>query len=143
MCVGVVPEEFESVNSGSSLDWPSIRSRAAGFPEEAFDFVREGVRFTAEATYGKLDPFVESGGEKRHVCGRQLCMGLRDFAAQRYGLLAKTVLGRWGVRKTDDFGTIVYALIDRGELRASENDSMDDFKGVFDFAEAFDAIPIG
>jgi len=62
---------------------------------------------------------------------------------QRYGLLAGTVLARWGVKRTDDFGTIVYAMIDRGELRASDRDSFEDFKGVFDFAETFASVQIG
>lgn len=130
------------MSSGSSLDWPAIRSRAAQFPEEAFDFVREGLRHTSQTMHGKGDDVEDAPDERRHVSGQQLCLGLRDLAVQRYGLLARTVLGRWGVRKTDDLGTLVYALIDRGELRASENDSIDDFKGVFDFAEAFDGVAI-
>lgn len=125
------------MNSGSSLDWPSIRDRASQFPEEAFDFVREGLRHSVQTLHGKLDDIDGPPDERRHVTGQQLCMGLRDLAITRYGLLAKTVLHRWGVRKSDDFGTIVYAMIDRGELRSSDRDSIDDFKGVFDFAEAF------
>ena len=130
------------MSSGSSLDWPTIRSRASQFPEEAFDFVREGLRHTSQTLHGKLDDLEGLSDERRHVSGQQLCMGLRDLAVQRYGLLARTVLGRWGVRKTEDFGTIVYAMIDRGELRASEGDSIEDFKGVFDFAEGFEGVPI-
>ena len=76
--------------------------------------------------------------ERFHVTGQQLCLGLRELAIQRYGLLAKTVLHKWGVRKTDDFGTIVYAMIDRAELRSSDRDSIEDFAGVYDFDEAFE-----
>jgi uncharacterized repeat protein (TIGR04138 family) len=46
---------------------------------------------------------------------------------------------RWGIRGTEDWGILVYAMIDRGEMRASERDSLDDFRGVFDFDEAFGA----
>jgi uncharacterized repeat protein (TIGR04138 family) len=130
------------VKGGSSLDWPAIRSRAAEFPDEAFDFVREGLRHTAQTLHGGVDP-AELPDERRHINGQQLCMGLRDFALRRYGLLAPTVLGRWKLRTTEDFGTLVYALIDRGELRASERDSIEDFKGVFEFGEAFRAVGIG
>jgi uncharacterized repeat protein (TIGR04138 family) len=126
------------------------------FPEEAFEFVREGVRHTVQVLHGQgKRPGATPDGagacasraageidESRHISGQQLCMGLRDFAVQRYGLLAGVVLERWGVKRTDDFGTIVYSLIDRKELRASERDSIEDFKGVYDFPEAFGSLTI-
>jgi uncharacterized repeat protein (TIGR04138 family) len=130
------------VKSSSSLDWPAIRTRAAQFPEEAFEFVREGLRHTVQTLHGPIapsavpDPAEES---RRHISGQQLCLGLKTYATQRYGMLAGLVLARWGMTCTDDFGTIVYALIDRQELRSSERDSIDDFKHVYDFAEAFGA----
>lgn len=120
------------------LDWPAIRSRAAMFPEEAFDFVREGLKHTARTVHGdNAEPAADEPDERRHITGRQLCLGLREVAQQRYGLLARTVLNRWGVRCTGDFGMLVYAMIDRGELRAGDRDHLDDFKDVFEFAEAF------
>ena len=127
------------MKSSSSLDWPTIRSRASAFPEEAFEFVREGLRHTVETLHG-VGGEADSGrgtDESRHISGPQLCNGLRDFALQRYGLLAGLVLGRWGVKTTDDFGVIVYSLIDRKELRASDRDSIEDFKQVYEFGEAF------
>ena len=130
------------MKSSSSLDWPAIRTRASQFPEEAFEFVREGLRFTVESHHGPATEPVEVEG-RRHISGKQLCLGLKSFAAQRYGMLAGLVLSRWGITRTEDFGTIVYAMIDRKELRASEKDSMEDFKGVFEFAEAFGAAAIG
>lgn len=132
------------MKGGSSLDWPAIRNRAAEFPDEAFDFVREGLRHTARTLNGRAESEREAdlNDPRRHITGQQLCMGLRDFATQRYGLLAGAVLGRWKIRRTEDFGTIVYALIDRGELRASERDTIDDFKGVFDFTETFAALTL-
>jgi uncharacterized repeat protein (TIGR04138 family) len=112
------------------------------FPEDAFQFVREGLQHTAKAVHGEATAAssAERPDERRHVSGQQLCLGLRDLAAERYGLLAKIVLNRWGIRKTDDFGTIVYLLIDRGELRQGERDRLSDFVQVFDFDEAF-AVP--
>jgi uncharacterized repeat protein (TIGR04138 family) len=69
-------------------------------------------------------------------------MGMRDLAIERYGLLAPTVLSRWGIKRTEDFGVIVYAMIDRKELRSSPQDSFSDFQGVFDFDEAFGALAL-
>jgi uncharacterized repeat protein (TIGR04138 family) len=53
---------------------------------------------------------------------------------------AHTVLARWGIRKTDDFGALVYAMIERGELRGGSADRPEDFVGVYDFREAFEAL---
>lgn len=129
------------MHGGTSLDWPTIRTKAAAFSDDAFEFVRDGLRHTAETIHGLSDP--DSQESNRHVSGQQLCLGMRDLAIQRYGMLARTVLHRWGIHSTDDFGTIVYAMIDRGELRAGPRDSYDDFKGVFDFAESFASAGIG
>lgn len=74
----------------------------------------------------------------RHVTGQQLSWGLRDYALKRWGLMARTVLGRWGVRETLDFGRIVFAMVENGFMQKQPHDSLDDFKEVFDFREAFD-----
>jgi uncharacterized repeat protein (TIGR04138 family) len=114
----------------------AILDRARLFREEAFDFVRAGLAHTCERLHGKPVE-IDNDENARHVSGQDLCQGLRELAVDRYGLLARTVLTRWGLRCTDDFGVIVYALIECGELRSSENDSIDDFRGVFDFGTAF------
>jgi uncharacterized repeat protein (TIGR04138 family) len=131
------------VNSRGQVDWPLVRARAAVFPEEAFDFVREGLKQTSQVLHGPASASGETAiCDRRHVSGQQLCMGLRELAMQRWGLLAQCVLRKWGIRRTEDFGTIVYALIDREELRASDRDSIDDFAGVYDFDEVFGAATI-
>ena len=58
-------------------------------------------------------------------------------AGRRYGPLARTVLDRWNVRCTADFGKVVFALIDVGVLRKTEDDSFEDFVDVYAFDEAF------
>lgn len=131
------------MNSRGQIDWPSVRARAAAFPEEAFDFVREGLKQTAQVLHGPAAAAQDAPvGDRRHVSGQQLCMGLRELAMQRWGLLAQCVLRKWGIRRTEDFGTIVYALIDREELRASERDNIEDFAGVYDFEEVFGAATL-
>lgn len=128
------------MNSSSSLDWPALRTRASQISEEAFEFVRDGLRHTAQGVHGPAPQQPTPCDEvHRHITGQQLCLGLKCFATQRYGMLAGLVLARWGVTRTDDFGTIVYAMIDRKELRAGDRDSIDDFKSVFEFSEAFNA----
>jgi uncharacterized repeat protein (TIGR04138 family) len=64
-------------------------------------------------------------------------MGLRDFAIERYGMMALQVLQGWNVHRTDDFGRIVFGMIDAGLLSKTNRDSAEDFRGVYDFHEAF------
>lgn len=108
---------------------------AGGFPPEAFQFVRDGLAHTVRMTHG--DGAAEPGDESRHVNGQQLCLGLKDYAVRRYGLLARTVLSRWGIQRTDDFGRIVFAMIEAGLMRKTAEDTLEDFCGVFEFDEAF------
>ena len=74
----------------------------------------------------------------RHVSGRDLCFGLRDYALSRWGLLAPAVLKSWGIRETRDFGRIVFALIDCGVLQKQPEDRIEDFDAVYSFDTAFD-----
>lgn len=115
------------------VDFKAMRERAGPYREEAFDFVRQGLSHTAEQIHGDAESVVS-----RHVTGQQLCMGLREMAIDRYGRLARVVLERWGVRSTEDFGRIVFAMIEAGLLRKSDADSIDDFVCVYEFEEAFD-----
>lgn len=114
---------------------PGSPIREIPFPPAAVRFVREGLAHTSGMIFGDTPPVAE--GESRHITGQQLCLGLRDFALRQYGMLARTVLARWGIRRTEDFGTIVYGLIDAGQLRRSREDAIEDFANVYDFDEAF------
>lgn len=121
-----------------TIEWKQIREKAGPFSPEAYQFVREGLAHTVKMIHGReaMDE-LEVTGDERHVDGRQLCMGLRDFALTQYGMLARTVLNRWGVQRTDDFGRIVFAMIEAGFMRQSDEDVFEDFQGVYDFTEAF------
>lgn len=105
------------------------------FPLEAFIFLHEGLAYTVHAIHGQR----KSPEQNMHVSGQQLCEGLRDFAVMKYGMLAGTVMRRWGVNCTLDFGKMVYSLIDAGLMSKTEADSLDDFRNAYDFHAAFDA----
>jgi uncharacterized repeat protein (TIGR04138 family) len=51
--------------------------------------------------------------------------------------LARTVLRRWQITRCEDFGEIVFAMVDAGLMHKNEDDSIRDFVDVFDFADAF------
>ncbi len=122
------------VSGCPQIDWRTLQERAGPYPPNAFIFVQEGLGHTVE-TLAKTDPTFPPEG--RHVTGQELCMGLRDLALQRFGPLARTVLASWGVHSTEDFGRLVFALVDAGILRKTDEDSLEDFQNVYDFDEAF------
>lgn len=115
------------------IDWESIKAKFGLIQPEAFEFVRQGLAHTVKSIHGD----VPGDDETRNVSGQQLCLGLRDYAVKQYGMLARTVLDRWGIQRTDDFGRIVFAMVDIGLMSKTEEDRMDDFRGVYDFEEAF------
>jgi uncharacterized repeat protein (TIGR04138 family) len=115
-------------------DWRRILRAAGPYPIEAFNFVREGLSYTARQVHGDPENMPEMD---RHVTGQQLCLGLRDYAIEHYGMLAPVVLEHWNIRRTDDFGRIVFSMIDVGWMSRSDEDTMESFRAVFDFDEAF------
>jgi len=120
---------------------PDLRAvaRSAGeFPPQAVQFIQEGLAHTAKTLHAG------SAGEDegRHVSGQQLCLGLRDYAIKQYGRLARTVLRSWNINSTEDFGKIVFAMIDAEMMRKTDDDSIEDFEGVFHFDEAFGDLTV-
>lgn len=102
------------------------------YPLDAFDFLRDGLQFTAESAHG---PARE--GRSRHVNGTGLCFGLRQLALDRFGGLAGYVLSGWNIVSTQDFGQMVFLMIRVGEFGKQETDRIEDFDDVYDFESAF------
>lgn len=96
------------------------------YKPDAYEFLMQALHFTQ----GKLK-------RKGHITGRELLEGIREFAIEQYGAMAKMVLRHWGITKTQDFGNIVFALIEKKVLSKTETDSLDDFKDIYDFEVAF------
>ena len=136
--------EHASAKSGgtSEIHWPTVLERAGSYPMEAFNFVREGLNHTVERALLQHEANHLRGGglgnpDNHHVTGQQLCLGLRDYAILQYGMLAPAVLRHWNIVRTEDFGRIVYAMIEGGVMSKTAHDSIDDFASVYDFDEAF------
>ena len=112
------------------------------YPLQAFLFVQRGLDYTVRRMHGEFEPAevvteAHAARESRHVAGQDLCLGLRDYAIEQYGLLARTVLRRWRIESSEDFGHIVFKMVDAGLMYKTEEDSIEDFIDVFDFATAF------
>jgi uncharacterized repeat protein (TIGR04138 family) len=101
------------------------------YSPDAYHFVQEGLNHTLKG--------LKRGGQHahRHVSGQELLHGLRDFALKEYGPMSKAVLNEWGLKATDDFGQIVFNLVNATVLGKNETDSPSDFKNVFSFDDAF------
>jgi uncharacterized repeat protein (TIGR04138 family) len=101
------------------------------YDRAAYFFVRDALDHT-QKLLGR------SGTEEdHHVSGQELLEGIRAYALQQYGPMTLTVLHEWGVRCCEDFGELVFNLIEGSIFRRTAGDSRDDFKGGYDFFEAF------
>ena len=96
------------------------------YKPNAYRFTMDAVQFT-----------VRKAREIRHVTGGELLEGIRELALARFGPMAKTVFEQWGVRSTEDFGEIVFQLVEQGLLGKTDADKRSDFAGGFDFDDAF------
>jgi uncharacterized repeat protein (TIGR04138 family) len=72
-----------------------------------------------------------------HISGDKLAQGVREFAIEQYGPMAKTVLNHWGISATIDIGNIVFNMIEFKLLSKTDSDSLEDFLDVYDFNNAF------
>ncbi len=95
-----------------------------------------------ELDQAMVNTISEAGGIdqlNRHVSGSELCWGLREYAQHRWGKLASMVLNNWHIDRTDDFGELVFAMIEYDLMQKQPGDSLEDFKNVYSFEEALDS----
>ena len=112
-----------------------IRKEDSRFDRHAYTFVRDGLEHAVKELK-KRD--AARARVSRHDTGRELAEGLRDYALEQFGPLAKTVLNAWGVSETIHFGDIVYNLIDYNIFSKTESDRREDFADIYDFETAFE-----
>lgn len=120
---------FESVEDRIA----DVRRRDRRYARNAYFFLLDAL----DHTIVHLGRDVMTG-EERHIGGRELLEGIRQFAAEQFGPMASLVFQRWGVRVTDDFGEIVFNLIDAGLLSRRPEDSRLDFVDGYDFQVTFE-----
>lgn len=111
-----------------------VIQRDGRYPREAFAFLTEGLNRAVKKVHG--DAELPAG--KRHVTGGQMCQALRELAVEYWGLLAPLVLERWNIRATIDFGNMVYLLIEHDLMAKTDEDSIEDFRDCFCFADGFE-----
>jgi uncharacterized repeat protein (TIGR04138 family) len=120
---------MQRVNFDDELE--KLLERDPRFTRDAYHFMREALDHT-QKTMGK--PHKD---EVRHVTGQQLLGGIKDYALAQYGPMTMTVLEEWGIHRCEDFGEIVFNMVEANLLAKTEKDTRDDFKGGYEFAAAF------
>lgn len=120
---------MQQINFDETLD--ALIERDQRYHRDAYVFLREALDYTQK--------MVTKGGkdELHHVTGQELLAGIRAYALQQFGPMTMMVLGEWGVRACEDFGELVFNMVDASLLAKTENDSRQDFKGGYDFFDAF------
>ena len=120
---------MQEVNFEEAVE--QIRGKDPRFHREAYLFVREALDHTQRAISK------DSGVGLRHVSGQELLSGIREFAVAQYGPMTVTVLEEWGIRACEDFGEIVFNMVEIGLLAKTETDSRADFANGYSFYDAF------
>lgn len=98
---------------------------------DAYGLLREALDFTQQQVHKK------SRGKVRHVTGRELLDGIREYVLREFGPMSITVLEEWGIRNTSDIGEVVFNMVEHGLLAKTDEDSRTDFASGYDFEEAF------
>lgn len=100
------------------------------YHREAYAFVREALDHT-QKLIGK-----EAAGKIRHVTGQELLDGIREFALHQFGPMTTTVFEAWGITKCEDFGNIVFNMVETRLLAKTDTDSRADFQDGYRFEDA-------
>ena len=120
---------MQKIGFAEALD--SIVASDPRYQRDAYVFLRDSLDFTT-----KQQKKVK-GATVRHVTGPELLGGVRQYALKEFGPLVMTVFDNWGIHSCEDIGNMVFNLIGAGIFGKTEEDSIEDFKNVYDFEEAF------
>lgn len=120
---------MQKIGFAEALD--SIIATDPRFSRDAYVFLRDALDFTTKQQK-KI-----KGTTVRHVAGPELLQGVRQYALKEFGPMVITVFSSWGINRCEDIGHMVFNLIDAGIFGKTDEDSMEDFKSVYDFQDAF------
>ena len=120
---------MQKIGFAEALD--SIVASDPRYQREAYIFLRDALDFTTKQQKKA------KGTTVRHVSGPELLEGVRQYALKEFGPMVVTVFENWGIRSCEDIGHMVFNLIGAGIFGKTDQDSIEDFKAVYDFHDAF------
>jgi uncharacterized repeat protein (TIGR04138 family) len=125
----IAPHDLVGLLEGGGLPdrFSEVAEHEARYSKDAFFFVRDGVDQAVTAL----------SRSSRHVTAKELLDALRLLALERFGSSAREHLRSWGVTRCEDFGEIVFTLIEHGVFGKRPEDKKEDFSGRYDFEKAF------
>lgn len=88
------------------------------YPRDAYLFVREALDHTQRTLVR------DKHGTIRHVSGQELLEGIKDYASTQFGPMAMMVLESWGIHSCQDFGELVFNMVDTGGCPTLCNDDI-------------------
>jgi uncharacterized repeat protein (TIGR04138 family) len=124
-----------TTQSTTTLRIDELAAADPRYAPDAYHFVFEVLDFVLERAAARHG---ERLSTEKHVSVAQLLDGLREYALDQFGPLARLVLERWGLRRTEDFGELVFTLVEHRLLNKQDDDRISDFRNGFNFREAFD-----
>ena len=96
------------------------------YKADAYGFVMDALSYTQR-----------KNKSTKHVSTEKLLEGIRDLLLKKFGPLSMTVLKHWGINDTEDFGNIVFNLVQNKVLSKTDEDDIEKFRDGYDFQEAF------
>ena len=96
------------------------------YSSQAYVFLLEALAYTQKRF--KVD---------HHVTSQELLKGIQHLLLRQFGAMTLSVLNHWGIKSTEDFGCIVFNLVEKGVLSKTKEDDIAHFKNAFDFEQVF------
>ncbi len=113
-------EEFYTIVS-------QIHKEDPRYSPDSYEFVMEALSYTQRKFT-----------EKRHINGVEFLEGIKALLLKKFGPMTIPVLDYWGVKRTEDFGNIVYNLEKYKIISRDQEDRYETFKDGYDFQKVFE-----
>ncbi|MGE4159012.1 MAG: Minf_1886 family protein [Planctomycetota bacterium] len=107
-------------------------AKMSGWHMEAYQFILESLQRTLKEQHAARGPKTR----RKHITAQELLKGVVTHAADRFGYLAPTVFSQWGVRRSEDVGSMVFQMIDLKLLKKNRSDKQSDFDSAMDLQSA-------
>jgi uncharacterized repeat protein (TIGR04138 family) len=123
MAPAMAPERYEA-----------LAARDGRFPVQAYQFVSAGILTAKQnkSAPGELGMFEAIG-----ITADDLLAAWKQLALEWFGGNAKMTLRNWGITRTEDFGEIIFRMVDAGLIGQNAQDSRVDFANGYDFDVVF------